>query len=137
MERSVGAIIFRGGRVLMLKYPGGYWGFPKGHVERGETEEEALRREVEEETGVSELIILPGFRETIHYFFRRDGERVSKQVAYYVCETGQGEVRLSEEHSAIEWVPAGEVAGRLRFSNTREVFRKALGFYKSRLGRWV
>ena len=137
MEKSIGGIIFREGKVLILNYPAGHWDFPKGHVEEGETEEETLRREVEEETGIKELRILPGFRETIHYFFVRDGQRISKEVVYYVCETPQEEVRLSWEHKGFEWVPVDKVLDKLTYENTREVFRKALSFYKSRLGRWV
>ena len=63
-EKSAGAIIFRTENgikyYLLLHYapsePGkrGQWGFAKGHVEEGETEEETARREVAEETGIKD-----------------------------------------------------------------------------------
>ena len=59
-EVSVGSVLFRlkpeGGReYLVLQYPSGHYDFPKGHIEAEETEEETLRRETKEETGIQEL----------------------------------------------------------------------------------
>ena len=51
MEKSCGAIIFNDGKVLVVKQTSGFYGFPKGHVEIGETEKETAIRETKEETG--------------------------------------------------------------------------------------
>ncbi len=58
------ALIDKDGRVLLSKRPahkqlGGLWEFPGGKVEPGETLEEALRREVREETGVRIRVVRP------------------------------------------------------------------------------
>jgi len=50
-------------------YPGGYWEFPKGKLEPGETDEAAAHRELKEETGL-EVTLIPDFKETITYRFR-------------------------------------------------------------------
>ena len=75
-EKSAGALIFRIENnipyYLLLHYPSGHWEFAKGHVEEGETEEQTVKREVQEETGISDLIIIPGFREYIKYSFRNN-----------------------------------------------------------------
>lgn len=53
VERGAGGVVFdRLGRVLLLHHADGSWVFPKGHVERGESELDAAIREVEEEAGV-------------------------------------------------------------------------------------
>lgn len=53
VERSAGGLVFTPGRkVLLILDRYGFWTFPKGHVETGETDEEAAQREVHEETGI-------------------------------------------------------------------------------------
>ena len=60
-EKSAGAVIINEGKVLLLHYTGlktdsvGYWDFPKGHIEKGETELETAKREVREETRMEEV----------------------------------------------------------------------------------
>ena len=82
-EKSAGAIIFRkeDGNIyyLLLHYPSGHWEFPKGHIEGKETEEETVKREATEETGIKDLVILPGYKKYIKYFFRQYKENVSEE----------------------------------------------------------
>jgi len=52
-EKSCGCIIINNGKVLLVKQTKGHWGFPKGHVEANETEEETAIREVKEELGIT------------------------------------------------------------------------------------
>ena len=66
-EKSCGAVVFRryhgNTELLLIKHTaGGHWSFPKGHVEKGETEEETAVREVYEETHI-QIDLCPGFRE--------------------------------------------------------------------------
>ena len=80
-EKSAGAIIFRrdDGNIyyLLLNYmptekgKRGQWGFAKGHVETGETEEETAKREIFEETGLRELKFIPGFKKLEKYIFKK------------------------------------------------------------------
>ena len=51
-EKSCGCIIINKNKVLLIKQTKGHWGFPKGHVEKDETEIETAIREVKEETGL-------------------------------------------------------------------------------------
>ena len=51
-EKSCGAIIIKNKKVLLIQQTDGFWGFPKGHVEQNETEEQTTIREVKEETNL-------------------------------------------------------------------------------------
>ena len=112
---------------LLLHYSEGHWDLPKGHVERGESEEETARREVEEETGIAKLDILQTFREVIEYSFRRRGGLVQKEVVYFLGCTGSESVRLSHEHIGFEWLPYQSALRRLTYANARRVLMKAEG----------
>lgn len=149
-EVSVGAAIFRvenGRRLyLVLRYPSGHYDFPKGHVEAGETEEDTLRRETVEETGIARLTVFPA-RESIRYFYvakggertRREREgrgiRVFKQVHFYPAETDERGVRLSHEHTGFEWLPYGEASARLTFDNAKRVLAAAEAHVSAQAGK--
>lgn len=71
MEKSCGAVIYRKSNdnveFLGVKSKGnGDWGFPKGHVEAGETEKETAKREILEETGLN-ISLIEGFRTKVEY----------------------------------------------------------------------
>ncbi|MDI3502639.1 MAG: bis(5-nucleosidyl)-tetraphosphatase [Archaeoglobi archaeon] len=128
-ERSAGAVIFRRneGRVryLLLHYPAGHWDFVKGNIEKGESEVETVRRETEEETGISRIKIFEGFREEISYKYRRDNELIHKEVVFYLAETDEEEVTLSYEHTGFKWLSYEDAMKTLTYENAREVLRKA------------
>ncbi len=128
-EKSVGCALFRKNdsekEFLLLHYKADHWGFPKGHVEQGETEEQTLRREVQEETTLKNIAIMPGFRQYTKYYFRREKETVFKEVAFYLAESEKGTVKISHEHQGFEWLPYEKAMQRLSFKNTKTVLEKA------------
>jgi 8-oxo-dGTP pyrophosphatase MutT (NUDIX family) len=131
-EKSCGAVIFRvrnGIEYLLLHYEAGHWDFVKGHVEKGESEEETARRETLEETGLKSTTFLSDFRERIDYFYRRRGRTVSKEVIFYlVRNVGQEQVKISGEHVGYEWLTYREALERLTYRNAKETLRKAEEF---------
>jgi len=132
-EKSVGAVLFREEgsalKFLLLHYKAGHWGFPKGHVENGETEEQTLRREIREETGIANVNVFTGFREHTKYFFRRGNETVFKEVVFYLASCEAKEVKISHEHQGFEWLSSEEALSRLTFDNTKFVLKNALAFF--------
>jgi 8-oxo-dGTP pyrophosphatase MutT (NUDIX family) len=85
-EKSCGAVVYRkyhgNTEILLIRHiKSGYWSFPKGHVEEGETEEETAIREVFEETGLN-VYIDGGFRETVMFSPKKD---YIKTVVYFVA----------------------------------------------------
>lgn len=134
-EVSAGAIIFRTEKneilYLLLWYPAGHWDFPKGNIERGETEIETVRREVYEETGIDDLEFIFGFREKISYFYYRNKKKIYKEVIYYLAKTSKKNVKLSYEHKAYEWLPYEEAYKRITYQNSKEVLKKAHKYLKA------
>jgi bis(5'-nucleosidyl)-tetraphosphatase len=132
-ERSAGAVVYRntdGGRIYVLLQNAGRWDFPKGGVEKGETEVQTVLREVEEETGLTDLKIVPGFRKVIEYFYRRDGKNIHKQVTYLLGETKEERVRISFEHQGFGWFPYGEALERASYDNSKITLKEAEQFLR-------
>ncbi len=128
-ETSAGAVVFRreNGKVLylLLHYDAGHWDFPKGHVEKGESNRETVRRETEEETGIRELNFVEGFEEKISYYYKQDGKTIYKEVFFYLAETEEKRVETSFEHKGFEWLEFGDALERLTYDNAKEVLKKA------------
>jgi len=136
-EKSCGAIVFRreNGKIfyLLLQYEN-YWGFPKGLVEKGETEIETASREIEEETGIKDLKFLDGFREKISYFYRLKGKLIKKEVIFFLAETKTKGVKISFEHIGYKWLMFDEAVKTLTHKNSKELLKKADEFIKKQKG---
>lgn len=141
-ERSAGAMIFRVERgkplYLLLHYPSSakskkeYWDLPKGHMEKGESEEDTVRREIEEETGLKDIELFDGFLEEIRYWFQWKGEKISKTVVFYLAKTHEKKVTISQEHLGFQWSEYEEAGRKLTYANAKRVLRKAHQFLKKR-----
>lgn len=128
-EKSCGALVLRTGEdgklyILMIRHKeGGHRSFPKGHMERGETEYMTAVREVYEETAV-QIRIHSDFRETVHYC---PVPGVSKEVVYFLTETAQKEISPREgEIAQVEWVPLEQAEDSLTHENDKMVLRAAM-----------
>ncbi len=127
-EKSCGAVIFKrdGNRkYLLLHYEGGHWDFVKGHVEKNESEKDTVRRETEEEVGITDLSFVEGYRQPISYYYKRAGKTIYKEVIFYLVEAKTDAVRLSKEHVGFEWHSYDKAYERLTYKNAKETLRKA------------
>ena len=111
-----------------MHYASGHWEFVKGKMEKGETEKETCIRETREESGITDLKFIFGFREKIEYFFRREGSVVHKDVVFFLAETGAKEIKLSREHIGFAWLPFDDAAKQLTYDNAKKILGKAEGF---------
>jgi bis(5'-nucleosidyl)-tetraphosphatase len=110
-EQSIGAIIkyqsslenFASPEFLLLKNRRGFWGFPQGHKERGESDIETLRREVSEETGIVYLDIQSYVGKIRYSYFKVDGMKSEKEVTFYFATTSTRDIKISEEHEGYRW----------------------------------
>ncbi|TAK70326.1 MAG: NUDIX hydrolase [Actinomycetota bacterium] len=102
------------------------WSLPKGHLEAGETAEDAAVREVEEETGIRGRVLAP--LGTIDFWFVVEDRRVHKTVHHYLLEAAGGELSDADvEVVEVAWVPLDELAGRLGYDDERELVSRAPG----------
>ncbi|MFH8120303.1 MAG: bis(5'-nucleosyl)-tetraphosphatase [Candidatus Aenigmatarchaeota archaeon] len=134
-HRSAGIIPFRKKKkeieYLLLHYEAGHWDFPKGMIEKGESEIETAKRELKEEAGI-EANVISGFEEKIQYFFKEGGELVKKEVIFFLGEAKNDEVKISYEHIGYEWLPYEKAVERLTFKNSKEILKKAESFLKNK-----
>ena len=129
VEKSSGIIIYLRDKdkiyYLLVCDIRGDWGFPKGHIEKGETLEKTARREVFEETGLESIQLWPGFKKWIRYIFQGDGRKILKLVCFFLGETDNRQVVLSSEHTAYQWLMYNEALEQLTFRNTQSLLKKA------------
>lgn len=127
-EKSCGALVVRRIEnrfyllVLRHKYSGN-WSFPKGHVEKGETEMQTALREVKEETGL-DIKLIDGFRESVVYYPKPN---IRKQVVYFLG-TVAPDVSFypqEEEISEIKWVKLENAHHIVTFRNDKWLISRA------------
>ena len=122
MEKSCGAIIFNEDKVLVVKQTSGFYRFPKGHVEIGETEKETAIRETKEETGL-DIKIISDKRYTQSYIVK---ENVHKDVVFFIAKLeNNNEKRQVEEIEEILWIDINEVENILTYDSLKELWKEA------------
>jgi 8-oxo-dGTP pyrophosphatase MutT (NUDIX family) len=100
------------------------WSLPKGHIEAGETAEQAAVREVEEETGIIGSVVAP--LGTIDFWFVAEDRRVHKTVHHFLLRATGGELSDEDiEVSEVAWVPLAELESRLAYADERRLIRRA------------
>ena len=124
----MGALIFRRDRILLVergKEPlKGYWSLPGGLVETGERLEDAVRREVLEETG---LVIKPRYLAEIFERIMHDkagGVEYHYVLADYVCKVVSGELKAADDASRAEWFRIDRLEDLFLTAGTGEVIRR-------------
>ncbi len=128
-ERSAGAVIFRKIEnrylYLLLHYPSGHWDFVKGKIEEGEQNQQTVIRESREETGISDLKFIDGFKETIEYNFQYDGKLVHKSVIFFLAKTETSNIVISHEHLDFAWLNFDDALEKTTYENARILLKKA------------
>jgi len=131
---AAGGIVFREKdgkrRVLLIKDSYGHWIWPKGHIEKGESPEEAALREVSEETGLESLRILGSIGKQ-EYWFTLKGEKIFKTVYVFLMENA-GDEKLRAQVSEIEkaeWFEPEEAVGKIEYEGSRGLLEKGLRMY--------
>jgi 8-oxo-dGTP pyrophosphatase MutT (NUDIX family) len=120
-QYSAGGLVVRGDRILLIATHSGRWQLPKGHLEPGESAEQAALRETQEETGVRGRVVapLPG----IEYTFLQEGRRIEKRVDYFLLEYESGSAAAGDprEVAGADWFSWEEGLRRLSFDSARRV----------------
>lgn len=100
------------------------WSLPKGHIEEGETPEQAAIREVGEETGIkSEIVRTLG---VIDFWFMASGKRIHKTVHHFLfTEVGGRLAPQVTEVDDVKWFPIEEIVNKLAYPDERKLIAKS------------
>ena len=127
-EKACGAVVYRilNGRIhyVIIQQQEGFHGFPKGHVEKNETEGETALREIYEEVGLRPTLI-KGFKVIDEYPLLRK-QHVIKQVVYFLAEySSQAIIIQEEELLGAMLLPYEEAIKILDYESSRPVLAQA------------
>ena len=130
-EKSCGAVVYTKAegtvKYVLVQSLEGYWGFPKGHMERGETEEQTALREILEEVRLK-VRIREGFRTTDEHAIPGKAD-VIKQIVYFCAEYDHQEpVPQASELAAVALVTCEEAMEMFQFESSRRILREARDF---------
>lgn len=133
-EKSCGAVVFTriGSEIkyVLAQSVGGHYGFPKGHMEAGETEEETALREVFEEVHLKPSLI-PGFRGVTEYDI--PSIDVHKQVIFFLGEFQNQQILFQkEELCSAPLLPYEEALQMLTHEDSKHILRQAHDFLTGR-----
>ncbi|MBR3161802.1 MAG: NUDIX domain-containing protein [Bacilli bacterium] len=126
-EKSCGAIIYEFENeeiyILLLKHNQGHWSFPKGHMEKNETEYETAVREVKEETNLEVEI-----NEKYRYISSYNPEpNVSKEVIFFLGKAKTNDIKAQEtEISDIKWYKYPEILSIITHEKDKKILKRAI-----------
>jgi bis(5'-nucleosidyl)-tetraphosphatase len=129
-EKSCGAVVYKyigdtKEYLIVRSKAFGHWGFPKGHIEVGESEEETAKREVLEETGLY-ITLCEGFRTSIEYSPMKG---ISKEVVIFIGKSLDRDVNIQQEEiQDYKWLNYSKTIELLTFDNDKKVLFKVKEF---------
>lgn len=132
-ESSCGAVVYRDIRgevryLLIKNKRSAHWGFPKGHIEIGESKKQTAFREVLEETGIH-INIIDGFESVSKYKIK---DKIEKMVSIFVGTTKDtSTVIQQEEIEDYIWLTYDRAMSLLKFENDKTILSSAYEFLNS------
>lgn len=131
-EKSCGALIFRKNNdqleTIIIQMISGHWSYPKGHMEKGETETETAVREIKEETNL-DVTLDTRFREITSYSPKPN---VIKDVIFFIAYAKNNNVIVQEtEVQAYQWLKVEDALSIVTYDEDKKILRKAIKYLMS------
>ena len=108
------------------------WCLPKGIIEKGESEFDTAKREVEEETGITDLEYIDKIG-SIRYEFWVKGKHYNKQVYFFLFQTHQDNAKVSPEHDICAWFNFEEAINNLTYSKEKSILKNGYKIIQSKI----
>jgi len=131
-EPTAGGIVFRRDKkgdveILLIQDHKDRWTIPKGHIEEGETAQEAARREIGEEAGLHDIDML-GWLGKIHFRYRRIEKLVliTQQVYLMRVKTDGNEIQKEEWMNGIKWFGFNEALDLIEYEDIGKLMLLAM-----------
>ena len=108
---AAGGMVNDGEDNILFIFRRGSWDLPKGKIDKGEKKKEAAIREVEEETGITNITIGKKIKTTRHTYKTKNGKRAIKKTYWYEMVTSNQQLipQKEEDITKAEWIPLSEV----------------------------
>ncbi|MGE3804872.1 MAG: NUDIX domain-containing protein [Gemmataceae bacterium] len=129
-EQCAGAALLDGPKLLLIRVRSAGYELPKGHIEPGETPEQAALRELREETGIVSAVMVEELLGRVAYAYPSQQGVLHKEVQFYRCRVGETPRfgLLPPRTRELRWIEAEEVASvRLVSENLRPILQRAFG----------
>ena len=127
-EYSSGILVYRyfssEEKFLFLVTDSGRLDFPKGHIEKGESEISAAFRETKEECNTVPNLV-PFFKEKTSYFFYANGGKIHKYLTMFLGESKNDTIKVSHEHKSYVWLSPKEALDKLNYKSAKELVTQA------------
>lgn len=101
-----------------------FWDFPKGHLNPNESEIDAAKRELFEETKIKKFSEIPGFKEIV-YFTNSSG--LERRLTFFLAESYE-QPNISDEHLDYKWASFKEALTLVKFKERKEILKKVKKF---------
>jgi ADP-ribose pyrophosphatase YjhB (NUDIX family) len=126
-ESAGGIVINDKGKVAIVSQHGISWSLPKGTVDQGEEILEAAKREITEETGISDLNLIKSLGSFSRSGISRYGNKYSKTIHIFLFKTNQKELHpIDPDNPEAIWLSKEEVVAKLSYSEDREFFNSVI-----------
>lgn len=130
LVQAAGGIVTNSKKEILFIKRKGKWDLPKGKLDKGETLTECALREVKEETGIKELMLL-NFRAVTYHIFYRDGKYQLKETHWfnmYSTTKGKFTPQIEEDIEKVKWKKPEKLTKILQnsYGNIRELFSENL-----------
>lgn len=122
-EKSCGTIIIENNKVLLIQQTDNAWGFPKGHVENNEKEQETAIRETKEETNL-DVEIISNKKYITNYKINNE---IDKEVIFFLAKKTSDKIKKQDEEiKNIKWVDLNQAFDIITYENTKDIYKEVL-----------